>query len=182
MVLSSRPAHHDARVIGGRRHHGEHLARLWFYGHDTAYLAFEQTLTKGLKVEVDAERQVLACHRLTVILAILVIALYAAARIAQQDLHTFLAAKLFLIIFLYAELANVVAWLIIVVVLDVAHRHLSHIAQHMGGIRILVLADAASLNIKAGKTEYFFLEHRKLLTAELAHEQLLREARVAGVL
>ena len=50
MVLSSRPAHHDARVIGGRRHHGEHLARLWFYSHDAAYLAFEQTLTKGLEV------------------------------------------------------------------------------------------------------------------------------------
>ena len=55
VVLSSRPAHHDARVIGGRRHHGEHLARLWFYGHDAAYLAFEQTLTKGLKVEVQKD-------------------------------------------------------------------------------------------------------------------------------
>ena len=46
---------------------------------------------------------------------------------------------------------------------DIAWRHLAHIAQHVCGIGILILAYAATLHIEARKAEYFFLKDRKLL-------------------
>ena len=52
----------------------------------------------------------------------------------------------------------------------------------MGSIGILVLADAAPLYIEAGKAEHLLLKHREVLVRQLAHEHLLGETAIAGIL
>ena len=112
----------------------------------------------------------------------LVVALYSAVCVAQQNLHAFHAAKVFLIIFFDAQLADVVAGLVVVVLLNVGFRHLAHVAQHMGGKGILVLPDASFLDVESGKAEELLLENAEILVGELAHEQLLCEPGVARIL
>ena len=182
MHLSTLAAGHDAWVVVGRRHHAEHFARRWLNGHDAADLSLHESLAECLQLYVDAEREVLAGNGLLVEGTVLIATLDAAVGVAQEYLDALLSAQLLLIAALHAELTDVVAGLIVVVFLDVAGRHLSHIAQHMGGMRILVLADAALLHVEAREAEHLLLEHAELLVGELAHEELLREARVAGIL
>ena len=83
--------------------------------------------------------------------------------IAQQNLDAFLATQLLLIATLYTQLADIVARLVVVILLDVGRRHLSHVAQHVGGKGILVLSYAAPLDIEAGEAEHLFLEHREVV-------------------
>ena len=102
--------------------------------------------------------------------------------VAQQDLDAFLAAQLLLVAALHTQLADVVARLVVVVILDVAGRHLTYVAQDVGGIRVLILADAAFLHVETREAEHLLLKHAELLVRQLTHEQLLRETRVARVL
>ena len=159
MVLSARPSDHNARVIRRCRHHGEHLTSLRFYGNDATNLTFHQSLSKRLKIEVNTQRDVFACHRPAVILAVLILSLYSATRIAQQYLHALFSAKLLFIVFLNAELAYIVAGLVVAVLFNVAGRHLTDVAKHMRGIGISVLSYAAALHIEAWKAENLRLKH-----------------------
>ena len=112
----------------------------------------------------------------------LIATLDAAVGIAQENLYTLLATQLLLIRFLHTLLADVVASLVVVIVLNIGLRDLCHIAQDVGCIGILVLADAALLHIETGEAEHLLPEHTELLVRELRQEQLLSEPRVAGVL
>ena len=103
-------------------------------------------------------------------------------RIAQQNLHTLLATQLLLVATFYTQLSDIVARLVIVVLLDIGWRHLCHITQHMGSKGEFVLADRATLDIKAWETEHLLLKYGEVLVAELAHEHLLRKARIARIL
>ena len=117
--LASHPSRHQARVVAWRRHHAKHLSRGRLDGNDTSYLALHQSLAERLQLQVDAEREVLAGNGLGVELAVLVAALYSAVCVAQQNMHSFGAAQLFLVVFLYAELSDIVACLVVVVVFNV---------------------------------------------------------------
>ena len=145
-------------------------------------LSLEQALAQGLQLKVDAQRQVLARHGRAVEAPVLVAALYAPVCVAQQYLHAFLPPELFLVLALHAELAYVVARLVVVVFVDVGLRHLGHVAYDVGGVRVLVLADAALLHVEAGEAEYLLLEAAELPVGNLAHEQLLGVTGVPGVL
>ena len=182
MVFGARASHHDARVVARCRHHGEHLARTRVDGHNTAHLAFEQTFAQSLQLDVDRQREVLARHWLTVVGSVHILALYASASVAQQYLHALLATQFLLIVFLDTELAYVVAGLVVVVVFNVRRRHLSHVAEDVCSVRCLILAYAALLHIETGESEHLLLKVAELLIAELAHKELLRESRVAGIL
>ena len=57
-----------------------------------------------------------------------------------------------------------------------------NVAQHVGGNRILVLADGASLDVEARETEHFLLEYGEVLVRQLTHKDLLRKSRIAGIL
>ena len=98
------------------------------------------------------------------------------AGIAQQYLNSLLSAQLLFVIFLHTELANEVAGLIIVVLLNVGRRHFGNVAEYMCTTRRLILAYAAALNIKSGESEHLLLEVAELLVAELTHKELLRKA------
>ncbi len=102
--------------------------------------------------------------------------------IAEQYLDTFHATELFLVRFLQSQLADVIAWLVVVIVLDVALGHLTYIAQHMGGVWIGVFSHASLLHIEAWKSEHLLLEHTEVLVGELCHEELLGVSRIARVL
>ena len=128
MTLGALTAHHHTRVIGGRRHHTEHFARRGLDGYDAAYLAFHQPLAQLLQLYVDAQREVFACLRTTVELSVLIVSLHAPMRITKQDLYPLHAAQLPLIAALDAQLADIVARLIIVVGLNIGWRHLADIA------------------------------------------------------
>ena len=82
--------------------------------------------------------------------------------ITKQNLHTFLAPELFLVRTLHAKLANIVTWLIIVILFYICRRYLCHITKYMGSVRINVLTDASALDIKAGKTVHLFLKDAEL--------------------
>ena len=180
--LSALATRHDARVVVGRRHHAKHFARRRLNGNDAANLSFHEAFAQCLQLHVDAQREVLAGNRLLVEGSVLVTALDAAVGIAQEYLNTFLSAQLLLVTALHTQLADVVAWLVVVVLLDVAGRDFCHVAEDVGSIWILVLADAALLHVKSREAEHLLLEHTELLVGELAHEELLREPRIARIL
>ena len=112
----------------------------------------------------------------------LILSLYSSAGVTEKHLHAFLASQLLLVIFLHTELADIVARLVIAVVLDVSRRYLSHIAEDVRRIAILILSDAALLYVETREAEHLLAETAELLVRELAHEYLLRIARVAGIL
>ena len=173
VVLAALTSHHDARIVGGRRHHAEHLARLGLNGHDGAQLALHEPLAQPLQVDVDAQGEVLARYGLGVEASVLVVALYASAHIPEQYLHTLGAAQFLLVGALYADFSDIVAGLVVVVFLDVLGRHLRHIPQQQGRRGILILADASFLDVKAREFVGFLLKHAELLVGELRHEELL---------
>ena len=87
----------------------------------------QQPFAKFLQLVVDGQRQILARLGPTVKGTVLIAALNTTMGIAQENLDTFLAAQLFLIAALNAELADIVARLIVVVIFNVGRRHLGHI-------------------------------------------------------
>ena len=106
-------------------------------------------------------------------LAVLIVSLHTSVGIAQQNLHTFDPPQLFLIATLNAQLTNVVAWLIVVIGLDIGRRHLAHVTQHMSSHRIFVLPDGTMLDIEARKAEHLLLKHGEVGFGQLVHEHLL---------
>ena len=173
VVLAALSTYHDARVVGRRRHHAEHLARLGFNGHDGAQLALHEPLAQPLQVDVDAQGEVFARYGFGVEASVLVVALYASAHIPEQYLHTLGAAQFLLVGALYADFSDIVAGLVVVVFLDVLGRHLRHVAQQQGRRGILILADASFLDVEAREFVGFLLKHAELLVGELRHEELL---------
>ncbi len=182
VVLAALAACHDAGVVGGRRYHAEYLAGGGLDGYDAAYLAFHESLAECLQLEVDGEGEILACYGATVVGSVAIASLDAAVGIAQEYLHALLATELLLVIALHTEFADIVALLVVVVLLDVLLGDLGDIAQHMGGIGVLILTDGASLDVEAGEAEEFLTEDGEVLLVELGHEDLLGVARIAGVL
>ena len=81
-----------------------------------------------MQLDVDAQLQVLACHGTAVELTVLIAALHASVGVAQQNLYALLASQLFLVAALNAQLADVVAWLVVVVGFNIALRHFCNIA------------------------------------------------------
>ncbi len=118
--LSTVAPHELSGVVGGRRHHGEHLSRAGVECNDAAYLSLQETFAECLEVDVDAERQVLSRHGLLVELSVLVASLDSAVGIAEHNLHALLSAQLLLVGLLHAELSLVVAGLVVGVLLHVA--------------------------------------------------------------
>ena len=96
--------------------------------------------------------------------------------IAQQYLYTLLSTQLLLVRALNTELSDVVARLVVVVLLDISWRDLSHIAKHVGTHIIGILAHTTLLYVETGETVHLLLEHAEVLIAKLTHEELLGES------
>ena len=182
VVLAPRPSHHYARVVVGRRHHAQHLARRRLDGHNTAYLALHQPLAKGLKVVVDGECEVFAWHGALVESSVLIAALDSSMGVAQQYLHSLLATELLFVFPFHTKFSDIVSRLIVFVFLYVGRRHLCHITQHMCCHGILVLTYASALDIDTRESEHLLVENAEVLVGQLAHEELLGEAGVSGIL
>ena len=181
MVSTSLSPHHDTWVVAGRRHHAKHFARRWLNGNNATNLAFKQTLSQFLQLDIDTQCEVFACNRSTVELSILIVSLNTSVGVAQKDLHTFFATKLLLVTTFYTQLTYVIARLIVLGVLHIALRNLGHITQNVSSVWILILSDASFLHIETRKTEYFLLENAELLIRKLAHEHLFGKARIAWI-
>ena len=82
--------------------------------------------------------------------------------IAKENLDALLATQLFFVESLDTQLSDIIATLVVVIGVNIALRHLCYIAQHMSGIRILILTDAAFLNIEPGKAEHLLAEDAEL--------------------
>ena len=182
LCLATHLANHRMRIVSRRRNHTENFACRGFDGDNRTQLAFHQPFTQGLQLDIDTQLQVFSWLRFGIILTILVVSLDTTVSIAQQKLDTFLSTQFFLIRAFYTQFADIIAWLIIVVILNIRLRHLCHIAQHMSSIAILILSDSASLDIKTWKTEKFLLKSTELLVGQLTHKQLLGETRIARIL
>ena len=182
VALGALSPDHEAWVVARRADHAEHLARLGLQGDDGAYLALHEPLAQCLQLVVDGQGELLPRHGTPVEGSVLIAALYAPVGIAQENLHPLLATQLLLVEALHTQLAYIVAGLVVVVRLDVGRRHLGHVAQHVGRIGILILADAAPLHVEARETVHLLLEDGELLVRQLVHKHLLGEARVAGIL
>ena len=180
VILSAVAARHEARVVGRRRGHAEYFAGRRLDGHYGAELSLEQPFGKTLQIHVDAEGDVLAGHGGFVILSVLVAALRAAVYIAQHDAHSFLAAQFFLVGTLHAELAYVVAALIVAVFGDVGVAYLAHIAQYVGGYAGSVAAYGTFLHGESAETVELLAQHGELLGGYLGHEELRRIAGIGG--
>ena len=102
--------------------------------------------------------------------------------ISKHNLHALLASELLFIMFLQSQLSDIVTRLIVIVLLNIAFRDLSHITQHMGCVRIGIFSHASFLNIEARETEHLFLEYREILVRQLAHKELLRISGITRIL
>ena len=162
MTLGALASNHHARVVARRRHHAQHLTRLGFDGNDRTNLSLHQSFPKSLQVGIQSQRQVPASYRTTVEASVLITALHTTMGVTQQNLHAFLTTQLFLVATLHPQLTNIVARLVVVILFDVGRRHLSDITQHMSGKGVAVLADTATLDIKARKAEHLLLEDAKV--------------------
>ena len=119
MVLRTLTTNHQTGIVRRRRHHTKHLTRRGFDSYDTANLAFKQTFSQFLQFEIDAKGQVLSRLCSLVQFSITVASLYTSMSIAQQDLNTLHTTQLLLIGTLDAQLADIVAWLVIIVLFDI---------------------------------------------------------------
>ncbi len=128
MILVAALPLKKAWVIGRRRHHAKYLARGGLYGDDGTNFSLHHALAKGLQVNVKAKGEFFARHWTTVESAMLVMPLYPAVGIAQENLHALYSAEFFLVASLHAQLAYIVARLIIAVIINVALRNLRHLA------------------------------------------------------
>ena len=126
--FSTLTAYHNTGIVSRRTNHTEHLTRRGFYGNDTTYLPFHQSFAQSLQVDVNTQRQVLSCHRLTVEGSVLVFAFDCTMHIPQQYLNTLLTTQLFLVVTLHTQFTDIVTRDIVVVGLDIFWRHLSHVA------------------------------------------------------
>ncbi len=106
-------------VVGWRRGHAQHLPRLRVDGHNGTNLSFEHALGRGLELNVDAKGQVTAGTGTAVEPAFLILALDAPVCITQEYLYALLAAQLFLVTAFHTQLADIVASLVVLVILDV---------------------------------------------------------------
>ena len=170
MVFRTLAPHHHTGIIRGRRHHAEHLARRRFDGHDTSDFAFQESFAKRLQFCINGQRQILTRLSTLIQFSILISALNTTMGISEQNLDTLHATKLFLVLALHTQFPDIVARLIVVVLLNIGRRNLSHIAQHMGSHRRLILSDTALLYIKAGETEHLLLEDAKIFVRQLTDE------------
>ena len=182
LVLSAQLADHRPGIEGRRRHHRQNLSCLRLDRHDGAELALHQPFAECLEIGIKAELQVASGVRPLVVLAVLVTSLYLAVGVAKQDLHALASAQVLFVFTLDAHLSDIVARLVVVVFLDVALAHLRHVAEHVCGDRTLILADAAFLYVEAGEAVELLLKGTELLVAQLAQEELLGKAGIAGVL
>ena len=72
-----------------------------------------------------------------------------------------------------ALFSDVVARLIIVILLDVGRRNLSHVPQDVCRVGVSILPEAAPLDVEAWKTIHLLLEDAEVFLRELVHEHLL---------
>ena len=83
--------------------------------------------------------------------------------ITQKNLDTLHTAQLLLIVTLDTQFSDIVTGLVVLVFLYIGWRHLSNIAQNMGGYRELILAHAAFLYIEPRETEHLLLKEAEVL-------------------
>ena len=102
--------------------------------------------------------------------------------VAQHDPHPLLAAQHFLVAALHAELADVVAALVVRVGVHVRLVHLRHVAQQVRGQPRHVPTHRTLLDRETIETKQLLAKLRKLVRRYLAHEELRRVARIAEIL
>ena len=158
VVLSALAAYGHSGVIGGAGNHAQNLSRAWLNGHNASALSRHQPFAKRLQLDVDAQREVAAGYGSLVKLSVLVSALDSSSGIAQQDFRTLDASQRLFVASFHALFANVVASLVISIGLNVVRIGFAHVAQDVCRVGILVLADAAFLDVETGEKEHLFLE------------------------
>ena len=180
--LPSILTHQSAWIIGRRRNHRQHRTVSWVDGNDTSNLALQQSFAQRLEVDIDTQRQVLTGNRSLVELSILVASLYSSPGIAKHNLHALGSSELLLVMLLQSQLTDIVTWLIVVILLNIAWRNLTHISQYMGSVWIDIFSHASLLHIETGEPEHLLLEDAEVLVRKLTHEELLGISRVSGIL
>ena len=113
--------------------------------------------------------------------SVLISSLNTAMRITEQNLDALLTTQFLFIPTLHARLPDIVTRLVVVVLLDIRRRGLSHVAQHMSRHGILILSHATLLHIETRKAEHLLLKDTKVLVAKLTDKQLLSETRVTRI-
>ena len=161
--LSSILTHQSARIIGRRRNHRQHRSVSWVDGHDTSNLALQQSFAQSLEVDIDTQRQILTGNRSLVELSVLIASLYSSPRIAKHNLHALDTSELLLIMLLQSQFTDIVTRLIVVIILDIALRNLTHISQYMGSVWIGIFSHTSLLHIEAREPEHFLLEDAEVL-------------------
>ena len=141
----------------------------------------KQSFSQHLKVNVDAQRQVLAGYGGTVQLSVHVVSLDAPVSVTKQNLHPLLSTQILFIGFLDALLAYIVSANIIVIVLNVFLGHFADVSQQMAGRVIGILTDSTPLNIETWKFEQLLLKHTALFGRKLRHEHLMGVFGITGV-
>ena len=106
----------------------------------------------------------------------------ASSGIAQEHLHAFHSTQFFFVTPFNPLLADIVARVIVVIVINFFLRDLCHIAQNVSTMVCGITADSAFSHVKAMETEQLFLKDTKFVECHLCHEQLLGIWRIARIL
>ena len=135
-----------------------------------------------MEFDVNAQLQVVARYGRNVIGSVIVATLDLSGRVADEDFLTLDATQPVLVTLFDTQVARVVTGAVVVIVLDITGVDLTDVAQHIGGNRIIVLAQDALHDIEAWESVEFFLQAPVVLWSEVVHEDLLCECRVIAAL
>ena len=181
MILSAHTPHQHGGIERRSRHHGQYLARFGLNHHNAPQLVLHQLFAVGLQIHIYCQGKIFTRLRYHIVFALFVTAFYPAVGIAEQNLHPFLATQYLFVKLLNPRAARIVALHIVGIFLNIPLVHLSYVTQHMGGIRILILADGTVLDIKTRKLIQLLLQHTVLLCRKLIHKHLRHIRRVTRI-
>ena len=134
-----------------------------------------------MKLDVDAQSQVVARYRRHVVAPVVVATLDLAHSVAYEHLLPLAPAQKLLVALFQAQVARVVAWLVVGVLVDVVLVHLAYVAQHVGCRQVVVLAQDALLHVEAREAVQLLLDATAVLGREVGEQHLLDIGRVAAL-
>ena len=154
-------------VVVRCRDEGKDLTRLGLDGDDSATLTAHHALAQLLQASIDGEREVTPWDGSTVVRTAIQTSLDTATGIAVEDLLTLDATQYLFVGALYSASADEVPAHDRAVTLEVGEAGFGEVAQEVGGIVVVVLADGTGAHREAWELIQLLLEASYFLGLKL---------------
>ena len=173
VVFTAVFAHKKFGIISRGCDESKDFASGGLYCHDSATLTLHKFFAVFLKVEVDAQFQIVACLWLYVVLAVVVMPLNSAHMVANKNFFAFHATKILFIFLFQSHVADIVARVVVVVFFHFFSVHLSDVAKNVGSHGQCIVAHNALNDGESGEAIQFFLYSAVVHLVDVREKHLL---------